>query len=130
MSTKTALLLLTSALGLLCAQAPLPDPTKLGRITIAVLDSVTSQPIPNAEVMLQAHFGPPLSGTTSTDGRIEFTRIQPGDYQVASVKAAHYFFDPVVRTSIPLTGQQLANTATIRLAPQGRIRGTVLNDRG
>lgn len=128
MTAKTALVLLTSTLGLLCAQAPASNPT--GRIHITVLDSVTEQPVSGVLVVLQG--GSPVHsshGDSGPQGTLELTGLPFANYAVLQTQVPHY---SMIRSglSATITPQQSAADLTIHIDPAAQISGNIVDEQG
>lgn len=120
--------MLTGGLCLLHAQNAAPP--QLGSVAATVVNSVTKQPVAQAQVSLQnvTVSRPPLMVTTGRDGRAEFHAVPTGQYRIPEIKASHFTFDAF---SAPLlTVTEVGTQVTLMVIPTGEIQGTVLNEDG
>jgi hypothetical protein len=116
--------LLAAAVLAALAQPPAPKPALEG----AVLNPLTSQPIPNATIQLTLHAaGPPQYRSTLTgpDGHFRITDLHPGEYSATAHKPGFHPTTPRTFVTIPTT-----QPLQLRLLPQSVVAGRLRNEFG
>jgi hypothetical protein len=105
---------------------------KSGSIRGTVVDSVTHQPLPRAEVSLVGHpTGDPKPTVTDASGAFVFDSIEPGEYQVA---ARHRNYPqprsgPERKGIVVLAGKESV-PITLELVPGASVSGHILDEDG
>ena len=128
------------------AEMPAVDPATAVSIEGRVVNSLTGEPVRQANLTLTMQPGgpgfarpqgrPPSYGATSdTQGKFKFENLPPGRYQLAAEKSgyvrANYGAEPG-RPLTPLTGDagQKITDLEFKLTPQAIIAGKVLDENG
>ncbi len=122
---------------LLCGFAMLASAALGPSIEGRVLNLVTNEPVPNAEVKLtcvklsrSSRFCRDVTGKTASDGTFSFNRLFPVTYSVMATGAAGLVATRKSQVQVGLEQTYIQSEVILKLEPESEISGRTLNVEG